>query len=294
MAADGFHSGDAPHEVVIKSFGARAEAELAMALLEANGIACRIAADDCAGMLPNLSQAQGVRLLVTAQEADAARELLDLPPAPMPETTFANASEPARPVSSKISIAQILLGIVVGVLSMWALQGGAPYKPVSPRTTHYHYTDNGMVDEEWLYKNGRLDCHMVDRNLDGSFDHWSYYDDEGNLSRSDQDNNFDGKPDEIWKYSNNVLIRMEKDTDFNGVSDEFVTYKFRIPEQIDFKPNGSTFTTVREFLSNGIVTEIWYGGDSNGNFKEKVAYDAFFNPIHTNTSFYPLLIVPGH
>jgi hypothetical protein len=96
--------------------------------------------------------------------------------------------------------------------------------------------------------------------------------------------------DEIWKYSNNAFVSMEKDNDFNGVMDEFVTYKFSIPQQVDFKPNGSTFTTVREFLSNGIVTEIWSGGDSNGNFKEKVTYDPFFNPGPR----YPLLSVPGH
>lgn len=290
MADDGSTAGNTPNEVIIKSFGTRDEAALAAARLEANGIACRIAADDCAGMLPNLSQAQGVRVLVPAHEAAAARELLDLPPAPVPETVFAGPPETVS--SSKISFGQILLGIVLGALATWALQGGVPVKSTSWRTTHYHYADNGMKDEEWLYQGGRLTCHLVDRNLDGSFDLWTYYDADGYVERVEEDNNFDGKPDELWRYSNNALVAMEKDTDFNGVPDEFYTYKFRIPLQLDVKPNGSKFTTVREFLSYGVATEVWRGGDSNGNFKEKVSYDPFFNPIHTNFPFHSLLSVP--
>jgi hypothetical protein len=108
----------------------------------------------------------------------------------------------------------------------------------------------------------------------------------------EEDNNFDGKPDAFWTYSKNELVSMEKDLDFNGVSEAFYTYKFRVPQQIDIKPNGSKFTTVREFLSNGITTEIWRGGDSNGNFREAVTYDPMSNPIRTNVLFRPLLSVP--
>ena len=290
MAADGSTPEDAPNEIIIEIFGTREGAELAVARLEANGIPCRIAADDCAGMLPNLSQAQGVRVLVPASKAAAARELLDLPPAPISET--ASAGAPKTPSRSRISFGQILFGIVLGALATWALQGGVPAKSATPRTTHYHYTDQGLKDEEWRYKDGHLVCHMVDRNLDGSFDQWTYYDADGKVMRSERDNNFDGRPDEFWTYSNNDLVAMEKDNDFNGVMDEFCTYKFSVPQQLDIKPNGSKFTTLREYLSNGVVTEIWRGGDSNGNFKEKVTYDPFFNPIHTNSSFQPLLSVP--
>jgi hypothetical protein len=290
MPADDSAAGDVPNEVTLKIFATRDEAALAVAQLEANGIACRIAADDCAGMLPNLSQAQGVRVLVAAPLAAAARELLDLPPAPVSETVSAGTPEIAT--RFKISFGQILFGIVLGALATWALQGGVPAKPAGPRTTHYHYADNGMKDEEWLYKNGRLVCHMVDRNLDGSFDQWTYFDADGYVERSEHDNNFDGKPDEFWTYSDNELVAMEKDADFNGVPDEFFTYKFSIPSQLDIKPNGSTFTTLREFLSNGVLTEVWSGGDSNGNFKKKVTYDPFLNPIHTNFPFQSLLSVP--
>jgi hypothetical protein len=42
---------------------------------------------------------------------------------------------------------------------------------------------------------------------------------------------------------------MEKDTDFNGVPDEFCTYKYHIIQQEEMKPNGSKFATEREIFS---------------------------------------------
>jgi len=198
---------------------------------------------------------------------------------------------------SNIAIGQIVLGavvgIVMGVLASYFVHGPAPAPPTpSTRlpTTHYHYAENGMRDEEWSYKNGRLVSHNKDRNLDGSFDYWVYYDAKGYVTRVEEDNNFDGKPDQFWIYSNNEVVRAEKDNDFNGVPDEFVTYKDHLPQQLDIKPNGSKFPTVRQLFSNGVTTEISWGGDSNGNFRETVSYDPMFNPIRTNSPFHFLSV----
>jgi len=189
------------------------------------------------------------------------------------------------------------VGILLGVLAAYFIRPrplALPTAPARARTTHYHYTENGMKDERWVYKEGRLFSHDIDRNLDGDFDYWAYYDNAGYVIRVEEDDNFDGKPDEFWRYSNGEITGMEKDTDFNGVPDEFYAYRFHLPVQEDIRPNGSRFTTTRILLSNGIVTEIWRGGDSNGNFREKIAYDHFFNPLQTNAEYFPLLPVSGH
>jgi hypothetical protein len=120
---------------------------------------------------------------------------------------------------------------------------------------------------------------LEDRNLDGAWDHWVHYDAYGQMISSELDNNFDGKPDEWWTYSRNGTDTLKKDNDFNGVPDEFVTYKHQMAQQLDMRPNGSKFTTTREIFQNGVLTEILRGGDSNGNFKEDVHYDPFFNPM---------------
>jgi hypothetical protein len=99
------------------------------------------------------------------------------------------------------------------------------------------------------------------------------------MSSSEYDNNFDGKPDEWGTYSNDGTDTFQKDTDFNGIPDEFYTYKYQIIQQTEMKPNGSKFPTEKEIFKNGVLTEILRGGDSDGNFKEDIKYDPFFNPI---------------
>jgi Putative prokaryotic signal transducing protein len=62
--------------VTIQTFGSREAAELAASNLRAHGIECWIQADDCGGMLPNLSAAGGVQLLVRDSDTEAALALL--------------------------------------------------------------------------------------------------------------------------------------------------------------------------------------------------------------------------
>jgi hypothetical protein len=123
---------------------------------------------------------------------------------------------------------------------------------------------------------------MQDRNLDGQWDHWVYYE-QGREVRSESDNNFDGQPDLFWKIKPDGSATMEQDTDFNGVPDVFCSYKYGIIQMSEMRPNGSPFATERNYFKNGVLTEVWRGGDRSGNFREIVKYDPFMNPISTNT-----------
>jgi hypothetical protein len=231
-------------------------------------------------MLPNLAAPGGVRLVVQSSDATAASAMLaDLnsggePPA-QAETNVYSAAKAASP--NRFAPGQIFLAIVAGVLLcllyQWHDQPGDK--------TRYHYTPDGKADEAWVYRNGQLVEFMKDRNLDGAWDRWIYYD-HGIEVRAQDDNNFDGKPDETWTYSNGTLVKMEKDTDFNGTSDMFCTYKYGIIQQTDIRPNGAKFTTQRELYQNGVLVEILRGGDARGDFKEAVWHDPFFNPVSTN------------
>lgn len=279
--------------VTIQAFATRDAAQAAAALLEANGIACRIIADDCGGLLPNLSLAEGVRLVVSASDLTAACELLELPP---PSESAAPTQAPENSPRSMFAFGYIIIGAVIGVVIVVSAGGlsnqkSAPLQRSTPvRQTHDDYSPDGKRSDRWVYRQGHLVEHLEDRNLDGSWDHWAYYE-NGEEVRSEYDNNFDGNPDETWIFKDGHVVSMEKDLDFNGVPDEFCTYKYNIVQQADIRPNGSKFSTVRELFSNGVLTEIRRGGDSNGVFREIVKYDAFCNPISTNVTSYPLLPV---
>jgi hypothetical protein len=272
--------------VTIRTFGTHEAAEMAVANLEAHGIAGWIKSDDCGGMYPNLTAPGGLRLLVSVEDAEAAVALLDAKATPEEinqiEAEAASPTPPATPPSKKRAWWQFPVGIVIGIILLWVYQQA---KEVGTKT-HYRYAKDGQCYEAWVYRNGHPVGFLKDRNLDGKWDVWTYYE-HGEMAREEYDNNFDGKPDEIWRYSHGVLVSMEIDTDFNGTSDWFCAYQNDIVRQADIRPSGSKFTTTREFFQNGVLTEIWRGGDSNGNFKEVVKCDPFFNPISPNTAAFP-------
>jgi hypothetical protein len=278
---------DEVKRTTIRTFISHESAELAAANLKAHGIQCWINSDDGGGMMPYLTAPGGVRLLVRASDAEAAIALLDAQASPAEINQIeieATASTPAgnSPVK-KLAMGQIgfgiLSGIVIGILLCLLYQ----WVNTLGIQAHYHYGTDGKPDEAWIYHNGDLMEYRQDRNHDGEWDHRTYYE-RGRIIRSEYDNNFDGKPDIWWTFSADETDTVQMDTDFNGIPDEFDIYKNAMPQQIDIRPNGSKFTTTREIFQNGVLTEILRGGDSNGNFKEDVHYDPFFNsmPIDFN------------
>jgi hypothetical protein len=57
------------------------EAQLIVGMLEANGIAAAVSADDAGGFDPQLQVTQGVRVMVAADDAERARALIAEPSA---------------------------------------------------------------------------------------------------------------------------------------------------------------------------------------------------------------------
>lgn len=68
--------------VAIKSYPSRMDADLAKAVLQANGIEAIVSADDAGGMEPWLASAQHIQILVREGDASLARDLLAEPPPP--------------------------------------------------------------------------------------------------------------------------------------------------------------------------------------------------------------------
>lgn len=70
-------AGDPDVELVtIHSFDNEIEAEFAKAKLESAGIQCFLSGDDCGGMRPALSFVNGIKLIVKADDATRATEIL--------------------------------------------------------------------------------------------------------------------------------------------------------------------------------------------------------------------------
>lgn len=62
---------------MVRRFMNEAEADLARAILAANGIEAAVLRDDAGGMIPAMSLMSEIRLVVAPEDAEAAREVLD-------------------------------------------------------------------------------------------------------------------------------------------------------------------------------------------------------------------------
>ena len=62
---------------IVRRFSYRQEAELARAALEAAGIESMVRSDDAGGLRPGLAFSNGVELIVRAEDAESARDVLD-------------------------------------------------------------------------------------------------------------------------------------------------------------------------------------------------------------------------
>lgn len=72
--------------VVVRTFLDRIEANLASSALRAAGIESMVAADDAGGTQPGLWQGEGVAVLVRQEDETEARNILDTPAKPSPES----------------------------------------------------------------------------------------------------------------------------------------------------------------------------------------------------------------
>jgi hypothetical protein len=65
-----------PDLVIIHTFTSELDADIARGALEAFGIDCMISTDDCGGQRPHLAFSNGLHLLVRAEDAQRAADVL--------------------------------------------------------------------------------------------------------------------------------------------------------------------------------------------------------------------------
>lgn len=274
-----------PADVVeLRIFSDSTSAEMARASLEARGIECWLTSDDCGGMLSGMDAVRGIKLLVRRADIEAAKALLaadsavpSQPPATEPESTLASAKASSPRI--KLSLPQLITGVVAGVLLCLLYQWTSRF---GTRTYRYDSDGDGKSDEISVFRNGHLIEQSFDRNFDGMLDSWNHYDSAVKRNLSSADDNFDGVADVRWNYTDGVLTSSSADTDFNGTPDVTHTFKHDLVVQSDWRPNGTNIITLRQFFRHGVLTEESRDINMDGSFDVTIRYDAFQNVIQSN------------
>ena len=247
---------DPSSAILIKTFATTLDAESAAAQLRSRGIEYLITTDDCGGMYPPLGV---TKMFVAPGDAEAARVILNQPPASEAESAIPTEPErfeshPSPPRVYRFN-AGFAVGIFVGVL------------------LHVSYIK---------YRSHRDRVDWLDRNNDGRADVWLHYED-GQLMREESDDNFDGRKD-VWYSltSEGITRRIEQDTDYDGIPDFVTFYTNGLPIRTDWKPSNTNVIVLREVFHNGILAEKLRDTNGDGNFDVSVTFDSYNTPVSTN------------
>ena len=163
-----------------------AEAEACILLLQSQGVhSAEIRSDDAGGMLPALGSVSGYVIEVSEQEWELATSVVVVP---TEKDKVANDNAP--PSSSRIfwgslSVCIALIFFAIG----------------------YYFGHNATSSKTRI---------SVDRNWDTITDEEFFMDGHGGVAEYRRDRNFDGKMDEIIKYSGGAVSDWKQDDDFDG------------------------------------------------------------------------------
>jgi len=97
-----------------------------------------------------------------------------------------------------------------------------------------------------VMKGGKEVCRVVDLNMDGAFDAFIYYDDQGRERRREQDFDRDGRADEITIFENGQIKLKMRETNFDDKIDTW-----------DYYENGRLVKRERDSDGDGIIDQWW-------------------------------------
>ena len=169
----------------------------------------------------------------------------------------------------------LIAGICLGLGLCYGLRGHFTRGPQAPGITQLDDNEDGRVDAEITYSNGVAIMLSRDRNFDGKWDYWEWYDQAGRVSRSECDDNFDGLVDGWVSYRFNRPLYSKHDLDANGIADVAVLYFDGLPAALLSRPNGRTNYMRVQLFEHGIVREEYSDASGSGLLDTVILYDAF-------------------
>ncbi|MBC7990339.1 MAG: DUF2007 domain-containing protein [Luteimonas sp.] len=192
------------------------DAHLVRNLLEQAGIASYIRGEYLQGGLGEIPVTGLISVCVDEADAHLAGEVLAEWRAGVMEIPEDEEVKPATPrlqspTPSAFRVSLIfVLGALVGAAGIWLLIKG-------PSTEHgIDYNQDGIVEERAIYSGDKLQRVDTDRNRDRKPDVISHYDHHGFISRSESDDDFDGRMETTYRYLHGQWAEMNVDDDADG------------------------------------------------------------------------------
>jgi hypothetical protein len=270
--------------VVVWTYTGEMVASIAAARLESEGIEAHIQKDDCGGAYPALQMSRGVRLLVKSEDLENAERILN----ELEEEDSGEGEEQKEPEDRKRATSSPILLVGLFVLGL-----AAGYFLSPELTNRSSYT--GVIKDDVKdgkpgvflhYVDGQLARSEEDRNYDGKADAWHKY--VGGKNRtSSYDDRFSGRPNRWMTYKDRFNIEEKVDTDFDGKPDATTFYVNGVQQRRDWHPNDSAIIERRERYENGVLKEKLVDTDGDGIFDLRITYDRYERPSGESKCWIP-------
>ncbi len=276
-----------------------ADAHLIRQLLEAEGVPAFIPGEYLQGAVGELPANSEILVRVADENAEAARIIIDewesAEPVEFdadgsevggPEVGGPGAGEPQIDGSGSLGIERPLASLpsagrnvsmlwVIGALFFGGAFGAAAtwvilQAPQPPR--EIDLDGDGRSDEFYYYFGARVERIEIDRNRDGEIDQTHYYDAGASASRSESDDDFDGRMDGRARYSGGQVIDSEIDFDGDGRAEYRAEYRFGLMLREEFMgADGILFKRVE--YRNGWPHTDQIDSDGDGRLDTARRYD---------------------
>jgi len=239
------------------------EAYMVKNLLESEGIESRVDGEYLQGGVGDLQAIGVVRLMVEDSLFQKAKEIIDQWEASQP------APDAVKPSKSSGAVNGFVLGVILTA-------GVAIYIFNSPVTkSGVDYDGDGFLEEEWSYRNDRVDRVKYDRNFDKKYDAIFFYDNRGLLSSAESDDNFDGVFESKIFFRLGSPVSEESDKNQNGVVDYIGTYKYGVLNSIEIIDENSGKARKRQHYELNKLISSDYDSNGDGRLDIHYEYDQF-------------------
>lgn len=242
------------------------EAHMVLNLLQTEGIEGRVQGEYLTGGIGELPVYGLVRVTVRDEDLVRARQVIS-------EWESTQADTPAaRPSPGGGRVSTFLIGAAAGAgLMFWYLYTPTPAEGLD-------FDGDGVPDQRWLQRSGRLKRGEADRNLDGRIDAVTDFDPAGLAARAKMDNDFDGVFETVVRYRRNQIAELKVDTNGNGVFDYFATFENGVLKRAELRDEVSGAIRKRQrFRLNKLIGADW-DSDGDGVLDTRIEYDAFEEP----------------
>jgi len=241
------------------------ESHMVKNLLENENIDSYIEGEYLQGGVGDLQAIGAIRVVVDEIDYIKAQKIISaweaIQPEPEPEIMI--------PAKKSGTATGFILGVAVTVSLIYWLFGS----PVTENGVDYNA--DGILDEVWIYKNGRLQQTLVDRNLDGKDDLINNYNNRSLLISSKVDENFDGIFETTIHFQNGNAITAEADTNNNGIIDHRTKYKNGVIDTVELINEASGKVKKRQYYSLNKLVADDYDTNADGILDSHYEYDQY-------------------